>query len=230
MGDVSAIVSSPPFQDCTQVNRNPQDMTAGKAVWAGGTDSAARVKQDYAPMESPGQLGALPHGPHVVSSPPYEGTTVADCEGNISGKPGGRKASAETTVNGNVKTVGYGTDPAQLGNTTGDTFWSASATIMAEIAALLRPGAMACWIVKPFVRNGALVDFPGQWQALCEHHGFVLVERIEASLVQEHGEQLTLDGGSHRQRTKRVSFFRRLAENKGAPSIDAEIILILRKV
>jgi len=73
------------------------------------------------------------------------------------------------------------------------------------------------------------MPFVGQWQALCEHHGFRLLERIEASLVQEHGEQLTLDGGSHRQRTKRVSFFRRLAENKGAPAINAEIVLILRK-
>ena len=47
-------VSSPPFEDSTQVNNNPLDMTAGKAVWVDGKDSAKRVKQDYQSMASLG--------------------------------------------------------------------------------------------------------------------------------------------------------------------------------
>src|SRR5262249_40883844 len=161
--------------------------------------------------------------------PPYADTCVVACEGNISGKPGGRRASADTTVCGNIKAIGYGTAAAQLGNTPSTTFWSAASQILAECAAMLPPGAVACWIVQPFVRAKALVDFPGQWQALCEHHGFVLVERIEASRIEEHGAQATLFGDADQITTKRSSFFRRLAEKKGAPSIDADIILILRK-
>ncbi len=56
-GSIDAVVSSPPFEGVTQVSNNPEDMTAGKAKWARGADSAARVKQDYASMTAPGQLG-----------------------------------------------------------------------------------------------------------------------------------------------------------------------------
>jgi len=109
------------------------------------------------------------------------------------------------------------------------TFWSASSAILAECATLLPPGAIACWIVKPFVRGGKLVEFPAQWQALCEHRGFTLLERIECSLVEDHGTQETLFGGAENVTTSRMSFFRRLSIKKGAPPINAEIILVFRK-
>ena len=55
-------------------------------------------------------------------------------------------------------------------------------------------GGLAIFVVKPFVRAGQLVDFPSDWQRLCEHVGFQLLERIEASLIEEHGIQEGLFG------------------------------------
>lgn len=50
-------VTSPPFADSSHVNNRPDDMTSGKARWAGGADSGARVKQDYHDPCSAGQIG-----------------------------------------------------------------------------------------------------------------------------------------------------------------------------
>jgi hypothetical protein len=73
-GQVEVCVSSPPFSSTTQVNTNPADMTAGKAVWKDGQDSAARVKQDYAAYGDPANLAQLPTGDLIISSPPYAST------------------------------------------------------------------------------------------------------------------------------------------------------------
>lgn len=51
------VVGSPPFEGSTQVNNNPDDMTAGRGRWEDGKNSAARVKQDYADYESDASLG-----------------------------------------------------------------------------------------------------------------------------------------------------------------------------
>ena len=110
-----------------------------------------------------------------------------------------------------------------------DTFWSAAGQIMQEVALLLPAGAVCAWVVKAYVKNKAIVPFPDQWRALCEAHGFVLVEEIHASLVEDHGTQEGLFGDSTQVRTEKKSFFRRLAEKKGSPRIDHETVLIVRK-
>ena len=100
---------------------------------------------------------------------------------------------------------------------------------MQELALLLPAGAVCAWVVKAYVKNKAIVPFPQQWQALCEQHGFVLVEEIHASLVEDHGTQ---QGCLVRRRcikTEKKSFFRRLAEKKGSPRIDHETVLIVKK-
>lgn len=48
-------------------------------------------------------------------------------------------------------------------------------------------------------------------------------------LVQRSQPQGLLDGGEHVQKKERKSFFRRLAEKKGSPAIDWEIVLCLEK-
>jgi len=221
-GDVGAIVSSPPYNLPMS-----QDHNGTRGGQRGTTPSEPGAFVKYG--ATPGQLEGLPAGDFqaIVSSPPYEGTLST--EGNHidrskSACPGGTRASR-----GALPATAFSSSPAQLGNTTGDTFWSAASQILAECAAILPPGAVAVWIVKPFVRDKKIVPFDALWQALCEHHGFRLVERIEASLVEDHGTQETLFGAADQLTTAKKSFFRRLAERKGSPAIDAEIILIMRK-
>ena len=112
-----------------------------------------------------------------------------------------------------------------------DTFWGASAQIMAELAALLPPGAVCAWVLKAYVSaRRPLCPFPNQWRALCEAHGFVLVEEIHASLVEHHGTQEGLFGEAEVIQTARKSFFRRLYEKRpGAAKIDYEVVLILSR-
>ena len=83
---------------------------------------------------------------------------------------------------------------------------------------------------KDFVRKGQRVPFSDQWQQLCAACGFEPVERIAAMLVDDHGDQLDIFGGSHPKRIKRASFFRRLYESKYPEnSIDWEDVIIMRK-
>ena len=82
-------------------------------------------------------------------------------------------------------------------------------------------------LVKHFVRNGKLVDFPGDWRRLCEHVGFELVQEVHASLV-ETTTHRTLFGEKTTERARK-SFFRRLAEKRGSPRIDYECVLFMRK-
>jgi len=83
--------------------------------------------------------------------------------------------------------------------------------------------------VKSFVRKKKRVDFPGQWRRLCESVGFVTVHQHRAWLVEDRGAQYGLDGALNRRQVERKSFFRRLAERKGSPRIDFEVVLCMVK-
>ena len=120
-------------------------------------------------------------------------------------------------------------DPANLANDTGDTFWAAARVIVEQTYAVLKPGGYAAWVTKRFVRKGQIVEFSEQWAQLCEAVGFVRVEWVRAMLVEDHGDQMDIFGGSTMRGKERKSFFRRLAEKKGSPRIDWEDVLILRK-
>lgn len=91
------------------------------------------------------------------------------------------------------------------------------------------PSGVVIWVLKAFIRGGKIVDFPGQWQSLCESCGFETIEIIRAWLVEERGTQYDLEGEAHTKVIERKSFFRRLAEKKGSPRIDYEIVLITQK-
>lgn len=108
------------------------------------------------------------------------------------------------------------------------TFWEAAALIVAECYAILRPGGVAVWVRKDFVRNKKRVPFSDDWRRLCEAAGFVTVEWIKASLVKEDAAP-SLFGGNDVRRKERKSFFRRLAEKKGSPRIDHEDVLVMLK-
>ena len=221
MGEgVDAVVSSPPF---TQGYSGGGGINV-KGYGPDGADKVGeRTYQGTGAEREPGNLETLTLGEveAVVTSPPYEGSltqgNAADGYDYTRYGGGGQLASSQT----------YGETEGQLGVEQGETFWTAAHQVVQETFALLKPGGYAVWVVKAFVRNKKLVDFPGDWRRLCEHAGFGTVEEIHASLVQETTHAGLF--GDMTTKKERKSFFRRLAEKKGSPRIDYEVVWVMRK-
>lgn len=212
---LDAALSSPPYS----------------AARIGNESGAEQVGHDANYGSEDGQLGGLKDEGFEasVTSPPYEGSMTAG--GHLvwenQGQVGAHKESKG-------KEEIYGTHPSQLGNESGETFWSAAKQIVNETYRALKPGAHAFWVVKAFVRNKQIVDFPDQWRRLCEAVGFETVTIIRAWQVEDNGTQLAI-GGEVKGKAKRLvkskkSFFRRLHESKFPDTkIDYEIVLVQRK-
>lgn len=162
----------------------------------------------------------------AVSSPPYEGIQVRSCDENHSngvrdvGRHGGK----------GFTDVGGGTfaSEAQLSAQTPETFWSASRLILEQLHQVIVPGGHAVFVVKAFVRDKQIVDFPAQWAQLCEAVGFRLLHHHRASLVENSGTQRGFEQDKEIT-VERKSFFRRLAEKKGSPRIDHESVLCFER-
>lgn len=147
----------------------------------------------------------------IISSPPYE-----EGLGHDTGYP--RLDATEDkrrSIEGCARRNGYGQTPGNLGNSQGDTFWSAAKIICEQCYQILKPGGVAIWVVKAFVRKGKLVDFPGDWRRLCESIGFTTLHEHHAMLVKEE-RYTTLFGDEVVDRTKSASFFRFIYEAKTA--------------
>jgi len=224
--EAGAVVSSPPFTS-----------TLGKGGETKGyhsydeDEAYNRSKRDYLEPESLTNLANLPEGKidAALGSPPYEGIPIiARADGDIGRqyREGKRDRGA---AKGKERT--YNADNLDnLGNSTGETFWTAAALIMQQTYSVLRSGAVAIWVLKAFVRDKAIVDFPSQWAALGESCGFETIEWIRAWLIEDRGTQYTLDGEMETKTIARKSFFRRLYEGKYPEnSIDFEIVLVQRK-
>jgi hypothetical protein len=108
------------------------------------------------------------------------------------------------------------------------TFWHASIDILRQCYAILKPGGIAIFVCKDFVRGGKRVDFSRQWLTACEACGFQPLEWIKASLV-KRDEQPGLFGEAIVKTKSKKSFFRRLCEAKGSPAIDHEDVIVLQK-
>jgi hypothetical protein len=121
-----------------------------------------------------------------------------------------------------------GESKGNLGNSSGDTFWSASRIILEQCFELLKPNGHAIFVCKDYIKAKKRVPFSDRWLALCESVGFKLVCRHQAMLVKSHGTQVTIHGDEEIT-TERKSFFRRLAESKGSPRIDEEDVICLEK-
>jgi DNA modification methylase len=215
MGQAEAVVSSPPFLGAH-----------GGATDRGSlrppNDTTDRVRSGYG--DSIGQLSSMPEGVAnaVVTSPPFvdaRQNTTASVKG---GTPTAHDPEAMGQSDGNLHSM-------REGNEAGETFWQAAKTIVQECFALLRPGGLAAWVVKSFVRDGKIVDFPGDWRKLCEAVGFETLEEIHASFV-KRDEHPGLFGEPVVKSKKRASFFRRLHEAKHPElAIDFEVVWIMRK-
>lgn len=226
-GSVDAVVSSPPFT-------HGYSGGGGINVKGYGPDGAdkvgSRTYQGTGGERSDGNLETLTLGEvdAVVSSPPYEGSLAQDTRLRGELKAGMAAKYGRSYSDKSLRVADYGSSEGQLGADVGETFWFAAKQIVEEAYAVLRPGGVAVWVVKAFVRDRKLVDFPGDWRRLCEHVGFEPFMEVRASLVHEevHGH---LFDGEVVKRTERKSFFRRLAEKKGSPRIDWETVWFMRK-
>lgn len=230
-GDINAVIGSPPFVE---------SLASDDPDKRGGLFRDEKRRNDKTLTatygESDGQLGRMKEDSFdaVVSSPPYDGRPL---EGGTRNRRSGNVLTKWCEDNGrNPDSASrkqlydvYGETEGNVGNLAGDTFWSASRQILEQCFQVLAPGAHAIWVLKGFVRDKQYVDFPDQWRRLCEAVGFETLHLHKAWLVEEHGEQGNIFGEADAIRTESKSFFRRLAESKGSPRIDFEVVLCTRK-
>lgn len=227
-GSVEAIISSPPYAETDVGGHGEGPGMAGnearrKCIYSGkGNENAATARIDgYG--SSPGNIAALPPGEinAIISSPPYKGCNQAKTFKTEEDTERFAKNNMLYKTGRSLKAVKHvmtkqraGDSPDNLGNSQGDTFWSSAKTILEQCHAVLKSGGHAIFVVKSFIRKGKQVDFPGDWRRLCEAAGFETLHEHHAMLFKSESN-LVFDFAKN-DRTERVSFFRRNANNKGA--------------
>lgn len=239
----AGVVSSPPYAATVNQSDGANDADARltrkadagvdvtQAVNRGGPNSVLNKPQAYG--STPGQLGNMPAG--VVSSPPYEGSVSGDGERKMASLKWDVGARAGMSNDGMIKRMteqsgAYGVSDGNIGNDTANTFWSAAAAIVQQCYAILRPGGYAAWVTGDFVRNKQRVPFGQQWLDLCVACGFEPVLWAVAWKSEHNGTQAVLFGETQELRKEKVSFFRRLANQKNPDAAIAnEDVLFMRK-
>jgi modification methylase len=149
----------------------------------------------------------------VLTSPPY-GPSL---HGQVTAVPGqGVRKSHDR----------YSTDPANLAHVGLAGLLDAMRVMLTGVAILLRPGGMVVMTVRPWWRNGRLIDLPGMLARVGEAAGLVLYERNVVLLCGLRDDQLV----------PRASFFAleqvRKARARGVPRLVTghEDLITWRKV
>ncbi len=219
-------ISSPPFLQSE--GGTPEPKVGGVIDAAMYERHAAGNKKANGYGHTTGQLHHMQDGNFelAVSSPPYEATTITENrQFRSAAEPGRPNASNLRNNGGNA----YGAADGQLGNEIGDDFWLSARAIVEQVYESLAPGGHACWVVKDYVKAKQIVPFSDQWRQLCEAVGFETLHEHRAMLVHHKGTQGMLEGGTKEIKTESKSFFRRLAEKKGSPRIDWEVVWCMQK-
>jgi len=174
---------------------------------------------------------------HSVS-PVTEDSTGGSCELcgasdvvlKLKGEATAKPAITANDLIGTSDSIG-GERRTQVGGTDipPEDYWSACSSIYQQLYDLFSPNSYLAIIVKPFVRNKTLVDLPAMTLDLLVQIGFSPVTWFDMMLT-GRGKQLSMMPEQVPDyEWKRASFFRRLAESKGSPKIDAEVTLVVRK-
>jgi hypothetical protein len=211
VGKAVAMISSPPFFGVTPTRGDP------KYSWKFHGDQSSY-------SSTPGNLGNMPacSVDSVISSPPFLATT-GGCNKPINGD----NAIIARHAAGNMN-IGYSDNPSSLTNNP-NTFWAAARTIVEQVYQVLPVGGHAIWVCKDYVKGGEIVPFCDNWRRLCEAVGFETVHEHHAMLVMDKGTQIDMNGDKIHKTIKRASFFRRLAEKRGSPAIDWEVVYCMVK-
>lgn len=210
--DFDLVVSSPPYIKSVHGGNG---IDASKLIGNPAGPNSQAFAEGYG--QSSAQLAAMPEGYFdiAVSSPPFEDNgSKYGIDGDIDFANNWQQLHGKRILGGpfgyfNKK---YGLSENQLGNSTGETFWSAAREIVQQCFLALKPGGHAIWVVKDFLRNGKRVEFCEQWRLLCEMIGFKTICTHRAMLVTEITGQQTLAGKIEKKFIKRSSFFRKLSE------------------
>jgi hypothetical protein len=159
-----------------EVNNTPGDITEGRGRWEGGTNSAARVKQDHDyDTQTSGQLGSMAEGTIsvVVSSPPYAESLKGDNSEQETAEESRAKRNTEGgSLGRSCRHSGYGGD-RNLGN--------------------LEAGDIDSVVTSPPYQNGVVHDGNGCTQREGDGHTSQLITmgeygRSPGQLGQEQGE------------------------------------------
>jgi modification methylase len=148
----------------------------------------------------------------VLTSPPY-GPTL---HGQVKAVPGGGVRKSHDR---------YSADPANLAHVGLAGLLDAMRVMLAGAAVLLRPGGYVVMTVRPWWRQGRLVDLPGALGRVGEEAGLVLYERNVALLCGLRDDTLV----------PRASFFAleqvRKARARGVPRLVTahEDLIVLRR-
>ena len=228
---VDGIIGSPPYAETVRDGGGNEGPGAHGESNRRGREKAT---SDQEMGDTASQLANLPRGrlDAVLSSPPYGKTEL-----NQTG-PAGARAERMRRVGmpeskiahalSNAMKDHYGVSDGQLCVANGETFWSACRDILSGCRAVLRPGAVSAWVVQAFVRDGAVVDFPGEWARLLSDLGYVVFRKVLASRSTEDRHP-SLFGGEEVKTKKTVSMWRRLHEKKNPHlAIDGEVVLFAR--
>ncbi len=231
----AAVVGSPAYWESLKSDRNGIDWNKSKPDYPGRKNHPQRqAMHDKKHSElnygrSPGQISNLPEGDFsaVVSSPPYEAAGWKADE-NPENPIRRAKERAKHFDRPEIEPGRYGSTANNLGNTAGETYWSACRDIYFNCFLLLKPGGFIALVVKDFVRKKKRVPLCDQTWELLQSVGFEPVERNRAWLVEER-QAATFFEANYSVKKERKSFFRRLAEKNGSPKIDWEEVLICKK-
>jgi len=177
----------------------------------------------------------------VISSPPYADSLSG------SDKPQDHKRHQELATKAGHGRIGrgqlvyqnaYGRTLGNLSNMKDDGFWNASQEIIQQCYELIKPGGIAIWNVKDYLKNKEVFPFSDKWVEMNESVGFKVVCWHQATLLKV-GQDLILgsknadtfkDGDKVVQDiTDRKGFFRRIQERKGFPKIDWENVICMVK-
>ena len=202
--DAIGVEYEPPWADLARANL---ELTPVAKARAGMARSSA------ATPGMPTVVGPSVHGlvALVLTSPPY-GPSL---HGQV--RPGRAKGSRKSHDR-------YSTDPANLAHVGLDGLLDAMRTVLTGCARLLRPGGFVAMTVRPWWRDGQLVDLPGAMVSVGEEAGLVLYERNVALLAGLRGDQLVPRSLVLRPRTGPQGSSRRPAP----PVIAHEDLLVLR--
>lgn len=201
-GDYNAIISSPAYGDTIKGGEGPGARHDFKTH---SPETATHNSSQAAYGDTAENLGNMPVVDGVVGSPPFEG-----CHSIVPVEANSRQVTAERVTH----KIRYGMNDGQLGNDTGNTFWTAARTIVEQTYTVLKPGGVAAWVTGNFKRNGKIVDFGQQWLELCQAVGFEPLQHIIAWKTEYKGTQVDIFGNHHKKQVDRVSFFRRLSNAK----------------
>lgn len=137
-----ANITSPPYF---------QAQDGGKGIGYGQKTEHGGLFRAYRPEfqgEAKGQIGQMPDA--SIASPPYE-QSLSDGL-----RPEDRERYKEWARASKSVGLTYGQTPGQLGKESGETYQSAMLACYRELRKCLKPGGVACVVVKNPTRGGAL--------------------------------------------------------------------------